>query len=129
MSTSANEAAFGGIGGVPTTFIIDRQNFIRKEYVGRQSAQHVGKQIIPLLYCNTPLACQRSGTQMVFCWPTNALLHARISQQPHRSNVVRMAYRPDRGEWHEHRPGADDQRASLLPPVYAVLSCGFHSKG
>ena len=72
MSTAANEAAYGGISGVPTTFVIDRQNFIRKEFVGQQSRSTLESQIIPLLYCNTRLACQRSGNQMVFRWPTNA---------------------------------------------------------
>jgi thiol-disulfide isomerase/thioredoxin len=73
MSTPANETAYGGISAVPATFIIDRQNLIRKKYVGLQSRSTLEKQIIPLLYCNTRLACQRSGNQMVFRWPTNAL--------------------------------------------------------
>jgi thiol-disulfide isomerase/thioredoxin len=73
MSTAANEAACGGISGVPTTFIIDRQNFIREEFVGQQSRSTLESQIIPLLYCNTRLACQRSGNQMTFRWATNAV--------------------------------------------------------
>jgi thiol-disulfide isomerase/thioredoxin len=73
MSTAANEAAYGGISGVPTTFIIDRQNFILKEFVGQQSRSTLESQIIPLLYCNTRLACQRSGNQMTFSWATNAV--------------------------------------------------------
>jgi thiol-disulfide isomerase/thioredoxin len=73
MSTSATETAYGGIDAIPATFIIDRQNLIRKEYVGTQTRNTLEKQIIPLLYCNTRLACQKSGTQMLFRWPTNAL--------------------------------------------------------
>ena len=72
MSTSGTEAAYGGMDYIPTTFIIDRQNIIRKKYVGTQSGSTLEKQIIPLLYCSTCLACQRSGSQMTLCWPTNA---------------------------------------------------------
>ena len=46
---------------------------IRKKYVGTQSRSTFEKQIIPLLYGNTCLGCQRSGNQMVLRWPTNAL--------------------------------------------------------
>jgi thiol-disulfide isomerase/thioredoxin len=72
MSDAATDNAFGGIGGIPTTFIIDRQNIIRKKYVGTQVGSTLEKQIIPLLYGNACLGCQRSGNQMVFRWPTNA---------------------------------------------------------
>jgi thiol-disulfide isomerase/thioredoxin len=73
MSDAGTEAPFGGIDAIPTTFIIDRQNLIRKKYVGTQTRSTLEKQIIPLLYCNTCLGCQQSGNQMVFRWPTNAL--------------------------------------------------------
>jgi hypothetical protein len=73
MANSAVQQAYGGIQYIPTTFIIDRQNLIRKKYVGTQSRSTFESQIIPLLYCNTCLGCQRSGNQMVFRWPTNAL--------------------------------------------------------
>jgi hypothetical protein len=73
MSDAATEAPFGGIGAIPTTFIIDRQNFIRVKYVGTQTRSTLEHQIVPLLYGNTVLACQRSGNQMRLCWPTNAL--------------------------------------------------------
>ena len=72
MSTSAIETAYGGIGAIPTTFIIDRQNIIRKKYVGAPGRSTLEKQIIPLLYGNTCLRCTSSGNQMTFCWPTNA---------------------------------------------------------
>lgn len=72
MSTSANDAAYGPIDAIPTTFIIDRQNLIRKKYVGTQSRTTLEQQIIPMLYRNTCLACRRSGNQMTLCWPTNA---------------------------------------------------------
>jgi thiol-disulfide isomerase/thioredoxin len=73
MSNSGTEAPFGAINAIPTTFIIDRQNIIRKKYVGTQSRSTLEKQIIPLLYCNARLGCQQSGNQMVFRWPTNAI--------------------------------------------------------
>ena len=76
MSTAATDAAYGGINAIPATFIIDRQNLIRKKYVGTQPRSTLEKQIIPLLYGNTCLACQPSGAQMVFRWPTNALAFA-----------------------------------------------------
>jgi thiol-disulfide isomerase/thioredoxin len=73
MCTSATETAYGGIDAIPATFIIDRQNIIRKKYVGTQTRSTLEKQIIPLLFVNTCLGCQRSGSQMLFRWPTNAL--------------------------------------------------------
>jgi thiol-disulfide isomerase/thioredoxin len=73
MSDAATDNAFGGIGAIPTTFIVDRQNLIRKKYVGTQAGSTLEKQIIPLLYGNKCLGCQRSGNQMVFRWPTSAL--------------------------------------------------------
>ena len=73
MANSAVQQAYGGIDYIPTTFIIDRQNLIRKKFVGTQSRSTFEEEIIPLLYSNTRLTCQQSGGQMVFCWPTNAL--------------------------------------------------------
>jgi thiol-disulfide isomerase/thioredoxin len=72
MSDAATDSAFGGISAIPTLVIIDRQNFIRQKYVGSPGGSALEKQIIPLLYGKTRLACQRSGNQMVFRWPTNA---------------------------------------------------------
>jgi thiol-disulfide isomerase/thioredoxin len=72
MADSAIQESYGGISAIPTTFIVDRQNIIRKKFVGTQSRSTFESQIIPLLYCNTCLGCQRSGNQLVFRWPTNA---------------------------------------------------------
>ena len=72
MCDSATEAAYGGISAIPTTFIIDRQNIMRKKYVGTQARSTFERAIIPLLYGNTRLACQKSGNQMTLRWPTNA---------------------------------------------------------
>ena len=73
MSDAATETPYGGISAIPTTFIIDRQNLIRKMYVGTQSGNTLEHQIIPLLYCNAQLCCQKSGNQMTLRWPTNTL--------------------------------------------------------
>jgi len=72
MADYATQQAYGGIQYIPTTFIIDRQNIIRKKYVGTQSRSTFERAIIPLLYGNTSLTCSRGGNQMTFCWPTNA---------------------------------------------------------
>lgn len=72
MSSSATEAAYGGIQYIPTTFIIDRQNLIRKKYVGTQSRSTFEKAIIPLLYDNSRLTCRMDGNQLVLSWPVKA---------------------------------------------------------
>jgi len=73
MANNAMMTAYGGISAIPTTFIIDRQNIIRKKYVGTQSRATFEQQLIPLLYGNTRMTGQRSGGQMIVRWPTNAL--------------------------------------------------------
>jgi thiol-disulfide isomerase/thioredoxin len=73
MADGATEAAYGGTPYIPTTFVIDRQNIIRKKYVGTQSRSTFEKQIIPLLYGNTRLTAHVIGTQLWLRWPTNAL--------------------------------------------------------
>lgn len=72
MADYATQQAYGGILYIPTTFIIDRQNIIRKKYVGTESRSTFERAIIPLLYGNTSLTCSRGGNQMTFCWPTNS---------------------------------------------------------
>jgi thiol-disulfide isomerase/thioredoxin len=74
MSDAATESQFGGINAIPTTFIIDRQNRIQKKYVGTQTFSTLEHQIIPLLYGNARIACQRTGNQMTLCWPTNTVV-------------------------------------------------------
>ncbi len=72
MSTPANEAAFGGILAVPTTFIIDRQNLIRKKFVGSQSFASFEQNIIPWLYNTTQLESERTGpNELTLRWPAN----------------------------------------------------------
>jgi thiol-disulfide isomerase/thioredoxin len=73
MANGAMQMAYGGIPYIPTTFIISRQNLIMKKYVGSQSMATFEKQIIPLLYGNTRLAAQKSGSQLLLRWPTNAV--------------------------------------------------------
>src|ERR1035441_10025085 len=85
MSTSATETAYGGVNAIPATYIIDRQNIMRKSFVGTQTRSTIEQQIIPLLYCNTRLACQRSGNQMVLRWPTNVITFTLESANTLRS--------------------------------------------
>ena len=73
MSSYAVEQAYGGVAAIPTTFIIDRQNIIRKKYVGTQTRATFERAIIPLLYGNTPLNCEATANQMVLRWRTNTL--------------------------------------------------------
>lgn len=70
MANSAIQQAYGGISAIPTTFIIDQQNIIRKKYVGTQSRSTFEQAICQLLYGR--LVCQRNGSQMTLRWPTNA---------------------------------------------------------
>jgi len=72
MSTPATETAYGGVSAIPTTFLIDRQNIIRKKWVGTQSRSTFEKAIIPLLYEGTQLGCRLNGSQMVLSWPACA---------------------------------------------------------
>jgi len=72
MSTAANESAWGGIGAVPTTFIIDRGNIMQKKFVGSQTGATFEKQIIPLLYDQVHLESELSGNEMILRWPMTA---------------------------------------------------------
>jgi thiol-disulfide isomerase/thioredoxin len=85
MADASMVQAYGGVSAIPTTFIIDRQNIIRSQFVGTQTRSILERQIIPLLYSNTRLACQRSGNQMVLRWPTNALVFTLESANTLRS--------------------------------------------
>jgi thiol-disulfide isomerase/thioredoxin len=76
MADAGMVQAYGPIPYIPSTFIIDRQNLIRANYVGTQPGTTLERQIIPLLYSNARLGCSRSGDQMRLCWPTNALSFA-----------------------------------------------------
>ena len=72
MSTAAVESAYGGISAIPTTFLIDRQNIIRKKWVGTQSRSTFERAIIPLLYGDARLTCRRNGNQLLLSWPAYA---------------------------------------------------------
>lgn len=70
MANNAMMQAYGGINAIPTTFIIDRHNIIRKRYVGTQSFATLERAICPLLF--DTLTCRIDGSQMALCWNTNA---------------------------------------------------------
>ena len=42
-------AKFGGIYGIPTTFIIDRDGMVRKKHVGYMSYENLESAVLPLL--------------------------------------------------------------------------------
>jgi hypothetical protein len=69
MSANEVEQAYGGIEAIPTTFLIDRQNVIRKRFVGTQPRGTLEQALLPLLYGR--LACQRIQGQLILRWPTN----------------------------------------------------------
>ncbi len=72
MSTPENEAAYGEILGVPTSFIIDRQNRIRRTFVGAQTGTTFERSILPCLYETTPLVGDRTRPdQLTLRWPAN----------------------------------------------------------
>lgn len=72
MSDTATDDAFGTIYWIPTTFIIDRQNILRKQYVGVTDGSRLERQILPLLYHDMKLTCHRSGDRIAVSWPVTA---------------------------------------------------------
>jgi thiol-disulfide isomerase/thioredoxin len=71
MSTAALEKAYGGVDAVPTTFIIDRDNFIRKKIVWTQTAATLEHAILPLLFENVHLESLYTANSLILLWPTN----------------------------------------------------------
>jgi thiol-disulfide isomerase/thioredoxin len=69
MASSAMVQAYGGVAYIPDTFIIDRQNIIRKTFVGSQSLGTFEQAVFPLLY--NKLTFQNIGNQLTVCWITN----------------------------------------------------------
>jgi peroxiredoxin len=49
MGDDATVAAFGGVEGIPTTFLIDREGFIRDKKVGMMAAAEYEKKILAVL--------------------------------------------------------------------------------
>lgn len=65
----AIESAFGGIIGIPTTFVIDRQNQIWTKYVGSQSFTTFEAGVLPLLYPNLTVNLNFAGGFTHVSWP------------------------------------------------------------
>jgi thiol-disulfide isomerase/thioredoxin len=63
---------YGVLNTIPITFVIDRQNLIRKKFSGPQTADTLEKQIIPWLYDSSVLASRLNGSQLLLSWPTQA---------------------------------------------------------
>jgi len=71
-SNYATEQAFGGpsgISAIPMTYVIDRDNNIRRSFLGTQSGETFESAIIPLLYEKTPLKFSLNGSQPTLSWP------------------------------------------------------------
>jgi peroxiredoxin len=49
MSSRQAEEAFGGVAGLPSTFILDRQGRVYKSYVGQVEPETVEKDVKALL--------------------------------------------------------------------------------
>ncbi|MCB9913179.1 MAG: TlpA family protein disulfide reductase [Planctomycetes bacterium] len=69
MADSAIQQAYGGVSAIPTTFVIDRDNIVRKKFVGTRSRTTFEQAIIPLLYGKTTLQQQRNGNELLLRWP------------------------------------------------------------
>jgi len=67
---SDSESAYGDITGIPTTFIIDRQNRIRAKFIGTQTRETLERAICPLLFDR--LDYRLNGSQLILAWPTNS---------------------------------------------------------
>jgi hypothetical protein len=71
MSNSDLENNYGEVGEIPATFIIDRENYIRKKFSGAQSGATLEHAITPLLFNTMRLTTQSGGPQVTLRWPTN----------------------------------------------------------
>jgi thiol-disulfide isomerase/thioredoxin len=68
MADSKIEDAFGGITGYPTTFVIDRNNIIRRKFIGQRSKATFVSSLAPLLYGQLQLS---PGPAATLRWRTN----------------------------------------------------------
>lgn len=73
MADSKMRADYGGISSIPTTFIIDRQGYIRAKLVGGRSQANFESYLLPVLYGDTRLSTTRTGNQLEFQWPVSSI--------------------------------------------------------
>jgi hypothetical protein len=73
MANNATFWAYGGVNSIPTTVVIDRQNRIRRRFVGSQSQSTFEYSVVPLLYANTPLVLEQTGNHATLRWPVTSL--------------------------------------------------------
>jgi thiol-disulfide isomerase/thioredoxin len=73
MADNKMESDYGGISSIPTTFIIDRQGYIRAKLVGGRSQANFESYLLPVLYGDTRLSTTRTGNQLEFQWPTTSV--------------------------------------------------------
>ena len=71
MNGPSMESAFGGNVGLPTKFVIDRENRVVGTYLGGGDYGYYQKILRPLLRGSTrlPLKVQRQDATLVFAWP------------------------------------------------------------
>jgi thiol-disulfide isomerase/thioredoxin len=62
MANSAVQTSYGGIEAIPTTFIIDRDNVIRKKFVGSRYKSEFVSAVAPFLYGKIDLRCGPDGS-------------------------------------------------------------------
>jgi thiol-disulfide isomerase/thioredoxin len=81
-------ADYGDISAIPTTFIIDRQGYIRTKLVGGRSMEDFETYLLPLLYGDTRLSSTHTGNQLELQWPVTSV-----------PMVLQSASTPDGTEW------------------------------
>jgi cytochrome c biogenesis protein CcmG/thiol:disulfide interchange protein DsbE len=73
MSTNNLEEPYRGVREIPATFIIDRDNDIRRTIVGQPSRATLEHAITPLLFNHMRLESRYSANHLVLRWPTNMI--------------------------------------------------------
>lgn len=63
------ENAYAPIDFIPTTFVIDRQNYIHARFVGSRSYATFESEVLPLLYANLSVDLTLTGAGAHLSWP------------------------------------------------------------
>jgi thiol-disulfide isomerase/thioredoxin len=61
--------AFGGVSGIPASFIVDRKNNIVRRLVGPQKESTVALYVKPLIYANLAVRAACANGRLVLRWP------------------------------------------------------------
>ena len=68
---SSVEFNYGGLGAIPTTFIIDRQNNIRQKIVGSRTKSFFEALVRPLIYSNVRANVGWADNALRLSWPVS----------------------------------------------------------